>query len=295
MLGQDSLSQSQFECALALNPDHLEAARWLGDLHYRAGRLPEAIATYESARHRSPRALALQPQIDSWRKQYELESRFVEWRSDHFTVLFELSAEESFARQVAARLEASYVRIGDALGGVYPTRPVTVVLYSREQFCEITRLAAWSAAAYDGRIRVPLSEGLRQPEELDRVLSHEYVHAVAATLGGRNIPAWINEGLATVLESADAIEEDTTSTRGPARPALTTLHRSFVGFSARDDAEIAYASAAGAVKELIDRQGVPTIVALLEDLGRGESFPQAFRQRAAMRYEDFAALVGRVY
>jgi hypothetical protein len=156
-------------------------------------------------------------------------------------------------------------------------------------------LAAWSVAAYDGRIRVPLTDGLRQPAELDRVLSHEYVHAVAATLGGRNIPAWMNEGLATVLESVDPTAAGTTSARGAARPALTTLHRSFVGFSARDDAESAYASAAGAVKQLIDRQGVATVVALLEDLGRGESFAQAFGQRVAMRYEDFAALVARDY
>ena len=45
--------------------------------------------------------------------------------------------------------------------GVYPPRAETpVVLYSREQFSDITRLAAWSAAAYDGRIRVPLGDAL---------------------------------------------------------------------------------------------------------------------------------------
>ena len=40
----------RFECALARNPNHLQAAIWLGDLHYRAGRLPEAISIYQSAR-----------------------------------------------------------------------------------------------------------------------------------------------------------------------------------------------------------------------------------------------------
>ena len=34
MLGQDEAAQTRFECALALNPDYLEAAVWLGDLHY---------------------------------------------------------------------------------------------------------------------------------------------------------------------------------------------------------------------------------------------------------------------
>jgi tetratricopeptide (TPR) repeat protein len=288
MLGQDAVAQTRFECALALNPNHLEAARWLGDLHYRAGRLAEAIAIYESARHRSPRGGELQRQLEDWRKEYELQSRFHELRSEHFTALFELAADEPFARQVAARLEAAYTRIGESLG-VYPSLPITVVLYTREQFSDITRLADWSAAAYDGRIRVPLADGLRQPEELDRVLSHEYVHAVIATVGGRNVPAWVNEGLATVLEPAETA--DAASTPTPGRPALSDLHRSFVGISARGAAEVAYASAAQAVRRLIDRRGVATVVALLEDLGRGESFARAFHQRAAMRYEDFAALV----
>ena len=58
MLGQNDVAQARFECALALNPNHLQAAVWLGDLHYRAGRLPEAIAIYEAAERRSPKKRA---------------------------------------------------------------------------------------------------------------------------------------------------------------------------------------------------------------------------------------------
>ena len=290
MLGQDRVAQSRFECALAINPNHLQAAKWLGDLHYRAGRLLEAISIYESARDRSPRNDELQKQLDDWRKEQELQSRFHEVSTEHFTALFEAAAHEPFARDVLERLEAAYCRIGNTLG-VYPTQPVTVVLYTREQFGEITRLAPWSAAGYDGRIRVPLGRPLEQQEELDRVLSHEYVHAVVAMLGGRTVPAWVNEGLATVLESTDSTDAEHTLVRSGV-PELSKLHNSFVGLSARD-AEIAYASAAHAVRRLVDQRGVAAVVALLEDLGRGASFPSAFHQRAAMRYEDFAALVAR--
>ena len=193
MLGQDRVAQSRFECALALNPNHLQAAKWLGDLHYRAGRLPEAISIYESARDRSPRSGDLQKQLDDWRKEQELQSRFHEVRTEHFTALFEAATDEPFAREVLARLEAAYCRIGNTLG-VYPSQPVSVVLYTREQFGEITRLAAWSAAGYDGRIRVPLGRALEQQQELDRVLSHEYVHAVVAMLGGRTVPGMGERG-----------------------------------------------------------------------------------------------------
>jgi tetratricopeptide (TPR) repeat protein len=291
MLGQNDEAQVRFECALTLNPNHVQAAVWLGELHYRAGRLHEAISIYEAARQGSSNERELQEQLASWRKEEALQGRFRDVRTEHFTTLFEAAADEPFAREVAGRLEAAYSRVGSTLG-VYPSQPITVVLYTREQFAETTRLAAWSVAAYDGRIRVPLSGALGQREELDRVLSHEFVHAVVATIGGRTVPAWVNEGLATALEPAGVDDADAAVARSAARPGLSQLHQSFVGFS-RDDAEIAYASATQAVRRLIDQHGAAAVVALLKDLSRGAPFGSAFHQRMAMRYEDFAALMAR--
>jgi tetratricopeptide (TPR) repeat protein len=291
MLGQNDVAQTRFECALALKPTFLPAAEWLGDLHYRAGRLHEAISIYERARQRLPSRSELQDQLAIWRKEQELHSRFHEIRTDHFTALFEVATDEPLAREVVERLEAAYWRVGNTLG-VYPSQPITVVLYTREQFGEITRLAEWSVAAYDGRIRLPLDGALKQRDELDRVLSHEFVHAVVTRLGGPTVPAWVNEGLATVLEPAGSKDVEAALARTDVRPALSKLHRNFGGFSRRD-AETAYASAARAVRRLIEQRGAPAVVALLEDLARGAPFASAFHQRIAMRYEDFAALVAR--
>jgi tetratricopeptide (TPR) repeat protein len=291
MLGQNDVAQARFECALALNPTYQPAVTWLGDLHYRAGRLHEAIAIYEAAHERSQGARELLEQLTIWRKEQELQRRFHEVRTEHFAALYESATDEPLAREVVARLEAAYWRIGKTLG-VYPSQPITAVLYTREQFNDITRLAAWSAAAYDGRIRVPLAGTLAERDELDRVLSHEFVHALVADVGGRTVPAWVNEGLATVLEPTGAEDAEATLARVEARPALSKLHRSFVGLSRRD-AEIAYASAARAVRRLIEHRGAAALVALLEDLSRGAPFAGAFHQHIAMRYDDFAALVAR--
>ena len=290
MLGQNDEAQTRFECALSLKPDHLPAATWLADLHYRAGRLPEAIAVYEALRPRTPESRALDEQLTLWRREHALQSRFHELRAAHFTALFETAADQPRAREVLDVLEAAYLRVGGALG-VYPSRPIIVVLYTREQFVDITKLAAWSAAAYDGRIRVPLGGALLEPEELTRVLSHEFVHALVGMLGGRTVPAWMSEGLATVLEPSGPADVEAALGGDRARP-LSTLHRSFVGLPRRD-AEIAYASAARAVRKLIALRGAPAVVALLEDLRRGIEFASAFRDRVAMRYEDFAALAAR--
>src|SRR2546425_7740243 len=125
MLGQNDVAQTRFECALALNPSYLPPAVWLGELHYRAGRLHDAISIYETARQLSPGERELQQRLADWRKEQELQSRFHEARTAHFTVLFEGPTEEPLARQVVERLEAAYRRIGDALG-VYPPQPITV-------------------------------------------------------------------------------------------------------------------------------------------------------------------------
>ncbi len=291
MLGQNDVAQARFECAMAIDPGYLPPAVWLGDLHYRAGRLHDAISIYETATQRSPGALELRQRLADWRKEEELQRRFQEARTEHFTVLFEGPADAPVTRLAIERLEAAYARVGNALGAS-PASPIAVVFYTREQFADITRLASWSVAAFDGRIRVPLSRALEQPEELDRVLSHELVHALVARLGGRTVPAWLNEGLATVLEPEGSLETESALSYTHVRPDLATLQRSFAGLSTRD-AEVAYASAAQAVRFLVERRGLAALVALLKDLAQGKAFSRAFDQQMGMRYEDFAALVAR--
>ena len=89
MLGRNEVAQTRFECALALDPGYLPPAVWLGELHYRAGRLPDAISIYETARQRDPGTAELQQRLVAWRKEQELQGRFREARTAHFTALFE--------------------------------------------------------------------------------------------------------------------------------------------------------------------------------------------------------------
>ena len=178
MLGQDQVAQSRFERALTLNPDYLEAAVWLGDLHYRAGRLSEAVAIYKMVLHRSARRSDLEAQLATWTHEQELHDRSHEIRTQHFSIFFESPSDEPLARDAAARLEKSCWRIGGRLG-VYPTERITVVLYTREQFRAITGLASWSAAAYDGRIRLPIAGTRDDRDDLGEA------HAAAGSRGLR--------------------------------------------------------------------------------------------------------------
>lgn len=191
-------------------------------------------------------------------------------------------------RRVVDRLEAAYARVGESLSA-FPPQPITVVLYSREQFRDITRLDDWSAGGFDGRIRVPVGDVVDDVNELDRVLVHEVVHAVVGALGGRAVPAWMNEGLATMVEPGGAADADVTLSRTRTRPGLAQLQGGFAGLAACDR-PVAYAYSARAVRRLIALRGTPALLALLQDLSHGAQFASAFEQHFAMRYEAFASI-----
>jgi len=291
MLGRNADAQELFEKALTLNPRYRAASEWLGELHYRAGRLKEAVEVYETALKYAPGATEMEARLGEWKKETSLQSRFYEARGAHFSVRFEGPGDELLARRAVDRLEEQYWRIGQALTA-YPPNPITVVLYTQQQFRDITRLPSWTAAAYDGRIHVPMRGALEQTEELDRVLGHEFVHAVVFMLGGRNVPMWLNEGLAAHLERGGAEEAERVLAATRARPALEQLHRSFTGLSG-EDAQVAYALSAKAVRRMMELRSPAAIVTLLQDLARGAAFATAFHQHIGMRYEDFQVMMSR--
>ncbi len=298
MMGQHDAAQEWFERALQRKPDSLTASEWLGELHYRADRVDTAIALYEAAVERSPglpAAAALSRRLDTWRREAAIQVDFAEIRGRVAAIRFHESRDEALASVVLERVEAEYARIAEALG-TEPSQPASVVLYTREEFEAITALPRWTAAAYDGRIRLPISGAqiadAEEAAELDRVLAHELVHAVVATLAGSNAPVWLNEGLATVLEPEGSLDAETPLAREGARPSLEHLHTSFVQLNTAD-AEIAYALSARAVRRMTELAGTPAIVALLQDLGRGATFERAFRDRFSTRYAAFRAGLAR--
>ena len=289
MLGDTDAAETSLERALTLDPRLRDASLILGELQYRAGRTADAIATYEVALKYAPGEKAFADRLAQWQKDSRVSDRFYESRGAHFRVLFEGPADEALARRAVEMLEAAYWRVGTALT-TFPSQPITVVLYTLEQFRDITQAPEWSAGMYDGRIRVPVRGGLDHPAVLDRILTHEFVHAVVAVLGGRNVPTWLNEGLATMFQPGGVDEAQETLERTSFRLPLVDLHGGFRRYSG-EAVRVAYAQSAAAVKRMIDLRGAPAVVALLQDLAGGASFAPAFHQRLAMRYEDFQAMI----
>ena len=273
--------------ALELDPRLTDARVLLGQIRYRGGDLFGAIGVYERVVADAPADARSRETLDRWRREAELHDRLRQSLNDRFTVSFEGPAEAPLAAQALESLDRAYWRIGQALS-TYPTRPVSVVLYTAEQFHDITRSPAWAAGAYDGTIRVPLRGALENPKELDRVLAHEFTHALIHTLAPRNVPTWLNEGLAAAFEADDLDWAQERVREAPRTMPLDMLRTSF-GRLSGDQAQLAYATSALAVRQLLDEAGGLGIANLLRDLGEGVDFDAAFAHRIQRPFTDWIA------
>ncbi|MDQ3211865.1 MAG: tetratricopeptide repeat protein [Acidobacteriota bacterium] len=276
--------------ALKLHPGLTEASLVLGAVLYQGGDIDGAIDAYQQALAHTPDHVRIVQQLAAWRKEAALHSGFGRKLANHFTVLFEGPAEAQLAERAVAILEAAYLRIGTTLY-TYPTEVITVVLYTREQFRDITQSPEWAGGAFDGRIRMPVQGALADAAEFGRVLTHEFTHALVHSIAGRGVPFWLDEGLAVRFESMDPGRGRARLRALGASPRLERLERSFAGLSA-EEASAAYAVSAAAVDRMFDAAGAPAVVSVLEAIGSGVPFAEAFERHMSMGYTEFQKTFG---
>ncbi len=288
---QPTAARHALEQALTLAPTYTAASLLLGEILYRGSDLDGAIRVYEEAAARVPVREQFRPQLTTrlaeWRKEAAIHSGFFQSQGAHFTVLFEGPADEGLARRAVELLESAYWRIGTALA-TFPEQVITVVLYTQQQFRDITRSPDWAAAAYDGWIRVPMRGALASAGELERVLAHEFTHALVRSLSLRNVPVWLNEGLAVLFEPDGLDWARRQLAQSDLRLPHERLVRGFAGLSGVE-ARMAYAQSAVAVDRLIELAGTAAVVGLLHDLAQGEAFSGAFERRALVTFDTFVA------
>src|SRR5215467_2331533 len=286
MQHRDDEAKGALEKALAIDPKLARARSLMGAVLYRSGDLPGAIRVFDTLTTDRPDDKDARATLDRWRRELELQQRMRQQVGDHFVVSFEGPAEETLAAKALESLDRAYWRIGGVLN-VYPNAAIPVVLYTTQQFRDITRSPEWAAGAYDGVIRVPMRGALDEATELDRVLSHEFAHALVRTLSAAAVPTWLNEGLATALESEDlGWAEQRVAQAKPVR--LSVLATSFGRFSG-SQAQLAYATSALAVRRMLREAGGFAVANLIRDLGEGVDFDRAFAHRIQRSFEDFQA------
>jgi hypothetical protein len=200
--------------------------------------------------------------------------------------------ERKLASRATGVLGNSFWRIGQLIGA-YPSNPITVILYTTKQFHDITGAPEWAAGGFDGQIRLPVRGALQDLDEFDRVLTHELTHAMLHNVVSRNLPAWLNEGLAMKFEGydADAVERALRSAR--LFVPLSALRASFVKLNATQ-AAVAYAESFFATSVLLERIDSVGMGQLLQDLDSGQTIDQAV-ERFGFSFADFeSSLIQRV-
>ena len=253
MLGRSKEATTPLRRALDLDPRLTPASILLGQIAYADGDVANAIKIYEKALTYAPNEPHLTTKLKAWRADAEASTGFTERRFDRFRVMFQGHADKALAARATEILESAFWRIGKALGA-YPSEPVVVMLYTEQQFRDVTQAPAWAGGIYDGRIRVPGAGAAQRPQLFERVLVHELAHAMIAMLAPRGVPTWLHEGLAQHFEGDDAAAARRRVEKVGVIP-LQYLEGSFSRLTAAQ-ATLAYDESLVVVENLFQRPGM---------------------------------------
>jgi hypothetical protein len=239
--------------ALDLDPRLTPASILLGQIAYADGNVADAIKIYEKALRHAPNDPHLTAKLKAWRADADASTGFTERRVDRFRVMFQGHADTVLAARASEILESAFWRIGNALG-TYPSDPVVVMLYTEQQFRDVTQAPTWAGGIYDGRIRVPAAGAVQSSKLFERVLVHELTHAMIARIAPRGVPTWLHEGLAQHFEGDDAAA----ARRRVAKIGVIPLQYLEGGFSrlTAAQASLAYDQSLVIVEQLFRRPGM---------------------------------------
>jgi hypothetical protein len=200
-----------------------------------------------------------------------------------------LAVKDLSARAIST-LERTYEELSRILK-VTPQQKVVLRFLPQEEFSRATGAPGWTNAMYfRGEITMPLNDGARLGgKELDRALRHEYVHAVVAEISTQRCPAWLDEGLAQLIEGKP------NSLLGPALREWIAANDAIPfewlesGFTtlSYDVVPAAYAQSLFATRTLVNRHGFSAITKYLQFLARGESTDEAFQLAFRTNIQDF--------
>jgi peptidase MA superfamily protein/tetratricopeptide repeat protein len=288
--GRDSDASTFLQKALQFDPTLTHAATLLGEIAYREGNLDLAIKTYEAALAYAPRNPVLKQRLDAWKHEASSYQSYETLKDDRFAVMFEGPVEQQLAARATTVLGSAFWRIGKVIGA-YPSSPINVILYTEKQFRDITGAPEWAGGGFDGQIRLPVRGALQNLPQFDRMLTHELTHAMLHAVAARNLPAWLNEGLAMYFEGYDAAAVERALASARAFVPLAALQNSFARLN-EAQATVAYAESLFAATALLDRIGQPGLAQLLQDFDAGQPVGNAV-QRFGFTMTDFEAKLAR--
>jgi len=221
----------------------------------------------------------------------KIEKVFQKKEGSHFTIKFEGGENSDIGYLISILLEEAYIKVGSDIG-YYPEDRIEAVLYTLQQFTDITRAPGWAGAIYDGRIKIPIGGVTSRTSLLERVLFHEYAHALVHRLSKGRAPVWLNEGIAQHEEGAanENINQILAQITRSEKPIpLRPFEGSSIGYN-NMQASVAYSVSLSATEYIINEFGISAVRRILENLGNGKTLEEAISSSLYISYEDLQGI-----
>ena len=291
--GEWSAARTALERAVGLGASDPYTLIALGKVYRQQGEREAAVEMFHRARDSGAGGPDFQQTLARLERELDAEWDFTEMRSPHFQIAFAGGERESnaAAQAVARGLEDAYFHVGRKFD-LYPGDRVPVVLYSSEDFHDVTQTPSWTGGVYDGRIKLP-SRGVEDGDSavLERTLRHEYGHVLVNQLSRGRAPVWLNEGVAIWCEEEDDGDREDWAYRtlaGQVLFPLGDLEGSFTRLPG-DRVHVAYAESYLAVRALLENSSGRALRDLLTALGDGKSVDEAMRSVYSRNLAAFEA------
>jgi tetratricopeptide (TPR) repeat protein len=290
------LHQSQFTTALdpleharrgtpESAPAAADVAKLMGWAYYGANKMELAIQEWKRAERLRP-----EPEVEQALQKAERdksqEEGYREGETAHFSLKYNGAAAPQLASSILRALEDDFRDIESQLDYT-PPEQIGVILYTGQDFADITRAPSWAGALNDGRIRIPVQGLNGVTPELARVLKHELTHSFVGQKSHGRAPTWLQEGIAQWMEgrrSSGASSALLDLAAQNEMPSLGSLEGSWLALSG-NSAAFAYAWSLAVVESIVQSGGITDISRLLDRIATS-STEAALRETLRCDYAE---------
>jgi hypothetical protein len=178
-------------------PDDTNLQVHLAGILYEQGRYEDCIAWVDGRSFRNADLDFLEKKSKSI--LYEMRALNLE-DSRHFRVEFEGEMERTDVVEALSVLETAYDSLA-RLFDFYPENKIHLVLYRSAEYQGVGEHPDWAAAIFDGKLRMPVN-AMRFREWYRPILFHELTHAFIQAIKWKDVPLWLNEGIAQVIDGS---------------------------------------------------------------------------------------------
>jgi tetratricopeptide (TPR) repeat protein len=263
---------------LARKPDAAPLLEVLGDLRNREERVVEALTSWREAFRIDPND-RLREKIEKGEREQGAARDYSFSAAAHFNVRYDGEIDQDLVASILDVLEAKFAD----LSSIYrhaPGAPITVLLYPKQTFRDVTQSADNVAGLFDGKIRIPLGGLTRMDPQCERVLAHELTHAIVHSKSRGSCPRWLHEGLAQISEERTLTRSEKIKLGRTVRAADPATW---------PDAAFTYPSALSLTRYLEGERGFDVLVSVIEKMGEGASLDEALSAYYGRDYAGCAA------